>query len=244
MMPDPESDDRAVHGVDVGEIAFDSAGMRDRELGPYCGIEVLFTEYPPVPDDTVVLLPCQLRAPRPVVEPFVAAEEERRERAAESEWVAPVVRGDKSAIHSDPDRLAAVGPVEPQLAVRREVRRSEPEQSVRAVAATQHLFGAHRRGETLDAIEARELQSVKERRALRSEFRLSAERQRLGDESVTLSGSEYGFTIVVDRLRQLTRSRQRNGVTRNPHQNPQALIRSVLVPDALRSRLALVAPAL
>ena len=117
-MADRESDDRSVDRVDVGEITLHSAGVRQRELGVHGRVEVLLAEEPPAVEDAVVLLSLELGAPRSVIEPFVATKEERRDGAAESEWIAPIVGSDQPAIDSNADSLAAVGAIEPQLSIR------------------------------------------------------------------------------------------------------------------------------
>ena len=158
-MPHRQSDDLSIHGVDVREIALHSAGMRNREFRVHRRVELLFREQAPVVDHPVVLLALQLRAPRPVVEPFVAPEEERRHRAAEAERIAPVVGSDETAIDTDSDLPPAIGPIQRQLAIRREIGDAKPEERVRRVPSAEHLFDRQRARESFDAIEARERES-------------------------------------------------------------------------------------
>src|SRR5207237_1593194 len=77
VMHHGEANDVAVDSIDVRELALYSTRMRDREFGVHRRVEVLFGEQPPVRDDSVVFLAGQLGTPGPVVESFVAPEEQR-----------------------------------------------------------------------------------------------------------------------------------------------------------------------
>src|SRR5258705_346680 len=112
MMFHRQSDDLAIHRIDVRETTLHSTGMRDREFRVHRRIEVLLREQPPTVDQAVVLVAFDLRTPRPIVESFVAAEQECRNRAAETEWIAPVVRGGEPAVDTDPDFPPTIRPVE------------------------------------------------------------------------------------------------------------------------------------
>src|ERR1700675_3378860 len=117
-MPHREADNLAVHGVDVREISLHSAGMRDREFRVHRRVELLLCEQTPVVDQPVILLTLELCAPCPVVEPFVASEEERRQGAAEAERIAPVVGCNETAIDADSDLPATIGAIERELSIR------------------------------------------------------------------------------------------------------------------------------
>ena len=77
VMSHRESHDLPIHCVDVGEIPLHPAGMRDREFRVHRRIEMLFGEKTPIREDAAILLALELRAPGPIVESFVATEEQR-----------------------------------------------------------------------------------------------------------------------------------------------------------------------
>src|ERR1700704_4546093 len=112
MMLHRQSDNLAIHRIDVGETTLHAAGMRDREFRVHRRIEVLLREQPPAVDQPVVLVAFELRAPCPIVESFVAPEQECRHRAAEAEWIAPSVRSGESTVDADPDFPPTIRPVE------------------------------------------------------------------------------------------------------------------------------------
>src|SRR5207244_4624157 len=115
MMRQRQANDLSVKGVDVGQLAFHAARMRDREFSVHRRVEVLLGEQTPTGDDAVVLLPGYLRAPGPVVESFISTEEERGDGAAEPEWIAPIVGGNEPTIGADDDLVSNVGSLERQL---------------------------------------------------------------------------------------------------------------------------------
>src|SRR5213595_2124881 len=130
MMPYRQTDDLSIDRVDVGQVAFHSTGMRDRELGVDSRIEVLLGEQPPIRDKTVILLTGQLTAPRAVVEAFVASKEQCRDRAAEAERIAPIIGGNQTTIRTDADLPPTIGPIDRQLSVGRPVSDADSEQRV------------------------------------------------------------------------------------------------------------------
>src|SRR5678815_1407324 len=112
MMLEGESDDGSIECVDVGQIAFRSARVRNREFRLDRCVEFLLGEQPPVVHEAIVLLSSQLGAPGSVVEPFVAPEEQRRHRATEAERVSPVVGGGETAIDTYSNRASTIGAIE------------------------------------------------------------------------------------------------------------------------------------
>src|ERR1700681_72955 len=109
MMSNRQSNDLSVQCIDVREATLHSAGMRNRELRVHRRVEVLLREQTPIVDQAVVLVAFELRTPRPVVESFVAPEQQCRQRAAEAEWIAPVVRGGETPIDTDSYSPSTIG---------------------------------------------------------------------------------------------------------------------------------------
>src|ERR1700682_5422685 len=137
--------------------------------------ELLLGEKSPGVDEPIVLLALHLRSPRPIVKPFVAPEEKRGKRAAESKRVAPIVGGHETTVDADTDRAAAIGAIQRQLTIGREIRCTQSKECVRGIAATQYLIRGDRRREPLNPIEASIGQAVGNVGALRCELRLRAQ---------------------------------------------------------------------
>src|SRR4029079_915520 len=90
-MFDAEAGDGAVHSVNIGELVAGTVRVEYGELGVHSRVEVLVAEQPPIGDEAFILLARQLGAPGAIVESLVLAEDERGERAAESQRVARIV---------------------------------------------------------------------------------------------------------------------------------------------------------
>src|SRR5438477_3816586 len=116
-MHDRETNDLAIHCIDVGKVAPHSTRMRDGKLGVHRRVEVLLREKAPAREDARILFTRELGTPRPVIKSFIATKEKRRHRTAESKRIPPVVRRDESAIDTHSNLAPAIGAVERELAV-------------------------------------------------------------------------------------------------------------------------------
>src|SRR3954452_855443 len=96
---------------------------------------------------------------------------------------------------------------------------------MRRVSLTEYSVDCDCGREPFDPVEAGVWQTVRDGCALRRKTRLSAQRQRLGDERIALDAAEHFFPLVVDRLRQIGGAGERDGVARRAHHDLEAFVR-------------------
>src|SRR5687767_3340877 len=200
-----EAEDVPASSPDVFRKPLRSESLREREVGLLAHIAVVFREQAPRSGRRIVARSAQLDAGGTIVEPFIAPEKKRRERAAERKRVGKIVGRRETTVDTYSKSVASIGSRQTQLTGGSRVGCPDARQSSCRVAAAQTLTNRKSCGESLDSIVPREREAIREYRLLRYESRLRAQRQRFGDECITLRYAENLFTFVVDRFRQFRR---------------------------------------